>query len=325
MRFSPHRFSQQQAHQARQSHQVQHAQQSQEVLQVAQVSQVPQVGPPGNYFQGMLADSACQSGSVSMHVPKAIGSSSAACADSRLSSSGRTPPPSVQEVSLTSAFSRAPTSTLSALPSSAFHSQDVLPVQASVSPTNVHSPCEAAGLRARTYSRIGQAPPGSGTIEAYEPCMASTLQGVFQVKNTFIELVDDPVVAEDVVRVVPGIGAALRSAPARYTGPLVTSPMGVDAEGTDGAEGTESQASLAQEPPSIGSALHDGKGQCSPCAWFWKPQGCASADQCKYCHSCPEGELKMRRRAKVAALKSEAALAVVVQKEQEAQDGEMLA
>lgn len=181
---------------------------------------------------------------------------------------------------------------------------------------------EAAGLRAKTYSRIGQPPPGSGTVEAYEPIMASALQGVFQVKNTFIELVNEPVAAEAIVVSAPGIQVALRSAPARYAGPLVTWPIGAFAEETDGLEDVDVQVNLAPKPISLGSALHDGAGQCRPCAWFWKPQGCASADQCKYCHLCPEGELKVRRRMKVAVLKCEAAVAADVEKEPGAPDEE---
>mmetsp|Transcript_101438 Transcript_101438/g.180326 ORF Transcript_101438/g.180326 Transcript_101438/m.180326 type:complete len:290 (-) Transcript_101438:49-918(-) len=53
---------------------------------------------------------------------------------------------------------------------------------------------------------------------------------------------------------------------------------------------------------SQGSALH-GTGRCSPCAWFWKPRGCNSDKECSYCHLCPEGELKSRKKAKVAAIR----------------------
>jgi len=45
-------------------------------------------------------------------------------------------------------------------------------------------------------------------------------------------------------------------------------------------------------------------GQCKPCAWFWRPQGCRNGSDCQYCHLCPEGELKSRKRNKMAAMKS---------------------
>lgn len=53
---------------------------------------------------------------------------------------------------------------------------------------------------------------------------------------------------------------------------------------------------------SLGSANH-GTGLCTPCAWFWKPQGCSHGSKCTRCHLCPEGELKARKQAKVASLK----------------------
>lgn len=62
-------------------------------------------------------------------------------------------------------------------------------------------------------------------------------------------------------------------------------------------------AAAAGALPSAGSALHDGSGRCSPCAWFWKPRGCQSGASCGYCHLCPEGELKNRKKAKVQAIR----------------------
>jgi len=55
--------------------------------------------------------------------------------------------------------------------------------------------------------------------------------------------------------------------------------------------------------PSQGSALHS-SGRCSPCAWFWKSSGCQNAANCSFCHSCPQGELKMRKKVKVMALRA---------------------
>lgn len=55
--------------------------------------------------------------------------------------------------------------------------------------------------------------------------------------------------------------------------------------------------------PSVGSALH-GTGRCSPCAWSWKAKGCKAAAACNFCHLCPEDELKNRKKAKIAALRS---------------------
>jgi len=53
---------------------------------------------------------------------------------------------------------------------------------------------------------------------------------------------------------------------------------------------------------SSGSVLHS-LGRCEPCAWFWRPGGCRSGQECRRCHLCPEGEVKARRKAKNVALK----------------------
>jgi len=61
--------------------------------------------------------------------------------------------------------------------------------------------------------------------------------------------------------------------------------------------------SIRQPQPSEGAALH-GTGQCRPCAWYWKPQGCANAVECRHCHMCPEGELKNRKKDKVQQMRA---------------------
>lgn len=75
--------------------------------------------------------------------------------------------------------------------------------------------------------------------------------------------------------------------------------------------------------PSPGSALH-GTGECRPCAWFHKPQGCSNADQCRHCHLCDEGEIRDRRKVKLSGLKRQNAASStmeqamwMVQKQQE--------
>jgi len=55
---------------------------------------------------------------------------------------------------------------------------------------------------------------------------------------------------------------------------------------------------------SLGSKLH-GSGQCTPCAWLFKPRGCSLAGACTFCHTCPETEIKIRRKAKDAQLRQQ--------------------
>jgi len=68
---------------------------------------------------------------------------------------------------------------------------------------------------------------------------------------------------------------------------------------------------------SVGSAMHFA-GDCKPCAWRWKTGGCANKLSCRFCHICPDGALKKRRRAKLQDVK-EAARTVAAQKEEQEQ------
>ncbi|CAJ1403034.1 unnamed protein product [Effrenium voratum] len=53
---------------------------------------------------------------------------------------------------------------------------------------------------------------------------------------------------------------------------------------------------------SVGSTLHPQR--CKPCAWFWRPAGCARGACCQHCHACLPGEMVMRRRQKRVLVKS---------------------
>jgi len=58
---------------------------------------------------------------------------------------------------------------------------------------------------------------------------------------------------------------------------------------------------VPSQAPSVGSLLH-GAG-CRPCAWFWKPGGCKNGEECCHCHLCPRGEVKARKKAKLAEMR----------------------
>lgn len=54
---------------------------------------------------------------------------------------------------------------------------------------------------------------------------------------------------------------------------------------------------------SAGSAKHD-LGTCKPCAFLWKDaQGCENGGNCNFCHMCPPGEVKQRKKQKLAMRK----------------------
>jgi len=63
------------------------------------------------------------------------------------------------------------------------------------------------------------------------------------------------------------------------------------------ASGSEQEAA-----PNMGSSLH-GTGKCKPCAWFWKSVGCQKGQDCGFCHRCPEGERKDRKKSKTAMMR----------------------
>lgn len=71
-------------------------------------------------------------------------------------------------------------------------------------------------------------------------------------------------------------------------------PSDTQAAATPPAEGREEAGTAGF--PSVGSAKHSA-GECCPCAWFWKPQGCLNGASCTRCHLCPQGEVKARKKA----------------------------
>jgi len=54
---------------------------------------------------------------------------------------------------------------------------------------------------------------------------------------------------------------------------------------------------------SVGSAQHH-LGNCKPCAFLWKDaNGCQNGANCIFCHMCPPGEVKQRKKQKLAMRK----------------------
>merc|ERR1719321_571334 len=86
--------------------------------------------------------------------------------------------------------------------------------------------------------------------------------------------------------------------------PECWSPFPHALDDTAWAQIQQSQFQVASLPvPNPGSMLH-GTGHCSPCAWYWKPKNCQNGMECQFCHLCPDGELKARRKAKVASMRN---------------------
>jgi hypothetical protein len=60
---------------------------------------------------------------------------------------------------------------------------------------------------------------------------------------------------------------------------------------------------FAVEPSSDMFCLHE-LGQCTPCNYFWyKVDGCRQGSECVFCHYCPKGEIKKRKKDKMKQLR----------------------
>jgi len=46
---------------------------------------------------------------------------------------------------------------------------------------------------------------------------------------------------------------------------------------------------------SEGANRHFGS-ECRPCAWNWRPSGCENGSACNFCHLCPDGALREKRK-----------------------------
>lgn len=87
----------------------------------------------------------------------------------------------------------------------------------------------------------------------------------------------------------------------RTAATLVDEVMYVSVDGASTDDNAVCEATVSR-----GAAQH-GTGECKPCAWFWKEQGCQHGQECGFCHLCPREEIKSRRRAKAASARATAA------------------
>merc|ERR1711957_998251 len=80
-------------------------------------------------------------------------------------------------------------------------------------------------------------------------------------------------------------------------------PVSLRPPGSTSTETMISEQEFGAGVASVGAQLH-ASGQCRPCAWYWKPEGCANGASCQHCHSCPPGAVRQKRRAKEEAMRS---------------------
>lgn len=65
------------------------------------------------------------------------------------------------------------------------------------------------------------------------------------------------------------------------------------------------------ELPTVGSAGH-GRGQCKPCAFFHRAEGCSNGVDCPFCHLCDADEKKRRTKEKRGMLRMQKAFTRLV-------------
>lgn len=154
-----------------------------------------------------------------------------------------------------------------------------------------------------SHVQFGGHSPANGNdaddLEVNGAAAATTLSGEARVtvKNTFIDIEGDRPNYDD--RNTRTCMARLSEPPASFPStPIV------------GLAGDAVVSNQQQGSPSVGSQSHgtlgpDGHPVCQPCAWFYKDTGCHNKASCRYCHLCPQGELKNRKKLKIARLRNQ--------------------
>eukprot|EP00747_Dinoflagellata_sp_TGD_P088925 gnl/TRDRNA2_/TRDRNA2_164156_c2_seq6.p1 gnl/TRDRNA2_/TRDRNA2_164156_c2~~gnl/TRDRNA2_/TRDRNA2_164156_c2_seq6.p1 ORF type:complete len:537 (-),score=108.85 gnl/TRDRNA2_/TRDRNA2_164156_c2_seq6:215-1825(-) len=132
------------------------------------------------------------------------------------------------------------------------------------------------------------APTGSQGLSSWDPSVASMTSPVASMEPGWLDEQDDFFVEED---------DTSREA-------LPRPPPGLEIVDGKPVLASKSPSKIqSDELPSRGSALH-ASGQCRPCAWFWKPQGCENGKECGHCHLCPKGELQSRKKEKITKMRA---------------------
>lgn len=128
---------------------------------------------------------------------------------------------------------------------------------------------------------------------------ASPAQKKLKVKNTFIDGTesdddDRPPMLKMKTMPCPSRSFEPEAAEQIYEERLARTP---EQPSTALADASMQSLDTRQPQLSKGSELH-ASGNCKPCAWFWRPQGCANGLDCQHCHLCTAAELRVRKKAK---------------------------
>lgn len=171
-----------------------------------------------------------------------------------------------------------------------------------------------------TATRSTTSPATTGSSTGRTPARLSDFaeDHRFVVKNTFIDYPQDSPRLAALDKYSLSCTARLSAGPAQFhtitpTGAMAGS-LGQSLSWTQAQKEEAAQAAVPSSAPSAGSEKHgtldpDGLSACQPCAWFYKESGCLNGQDCRYCHLCPFGELKSRKKQKIQRLRAQDAAA----------------
>eukprot|EP00929_Paragymnodinium_shiwhaense_P029672 TRINITY_DN16954_c0_g1_i1.p1 TRINITY_DN16954_c0_g1~~TRINITY_DN16954_c0_g1_i1.p1 ORF type:complete len:224 (-),score=52.48 TRINITY_DN16954_c0_g1_i1:935-1606(-) len=173
-------------------------------------------------------------------------------------------------------------------------------------PTTPRSERSAPSLRSGYHwCDVADTPPASPRSEkSSSPSLPERYPAALMIRNTFLDIEEGAASTSPVVR--PRRTRSLE--PARCserTAATSISNVGVGAVGCKVA--FQADAATDVELPSAGSRDH-GTGNCKPCGFFWKSNGCSNGKNCVFCHLCGPKEKRQRHKEKKQLLKAQAAV-----------------
>lgn len=118
-----------------------------------------------------------------------------------------------------------------------------------------------------------------------------------------MHLIDEFLPAKTSFMPVPSDASTTVSADEDHS--LTTPPSGLSDDEGEAQKDTSATLKISLTDTlglwSVGSAAHE-TGTCKPCAFLWKDPkqpGCQNGRQCVFCHLCPPGEVKARKKQKM--------------------------
>ena len=139
----------------------------------------------------------------------------------------------------------------------------------------------------------------ASTVRQLQPSDSSTGRSVASRQQDVERDADDVVHVERTSPAASGSSCSSGSEPPVNDGNDTSAKEKVEQQQSPQTSATDGKSSSW----SAGSAMHS-SGQCKPCAWYWKPSGCALGANCVRCHLCGDNAFLAFRKDRLAGLKS---------------------